>query len=253
MPKRLADDFPTVPEQDWLDEEDVSAESEEDLVHLNAASMSSAVVWGTDWTAATIADQLRRETISLAPAFQRRDAWTDERKSRFIESLIMGLPIPQIVLAEQIKAKGKFIVIDGKQRLLSLSKFTGIGLATDQQALTLKGLKLWESLNGHTFADLNSDSKFADLLSAFENQSIRTVVIRGWKNEEVLYTIFHRLNTGSLPLSPQELRQALHPGPFLNFAADFSENNRSLRTMLGLTRPDFRMCGLHPENSAEMR
>src|SRR5262245_38677446 len=124
---------------DLFDEGDSSAESEEDLTKVNSSLLSTAVVWGTDWTAATLVDQLRRKTISLDPAFQRRDAWTDERKSRFIESLILGLPIPQLVLAENEKVKGKFIVIDGKQRLLSLSKFTGVGLAEDQEPLVLTG------------------------------------------------------------------------------------------------------------------
>lgn len=57
----------------------------------------------------------------------------------------------------------------------------------------------------------------------------------------MLYLIFHRLNTGSVPLSPQELRQALHPGPFLKFAVKYSESSEALRKVLGLTRPDFRM------------
>ena len=203
--------------------------------------LSSAVVWGTDWTAATIVDQLRRGAISLDPAFQRRDAWTDDRKSRFIESLVLGLPIPQLVLAENRLGKGRFIVIDGKQRLLSLSKFTGVGLAQDQPALVLTGLKVRTDLNRLTYEKLRSQSKYEDLISEFDNQAIRTVVIRGWKNEEVLYTIFHRLNTGSVPLSTQELRQALHPGPFLSFAAKFSEESQSLKSLLGLSKPDFRM------------
>src|SRR5438552_1026738 len=107
-------------EEEILGPEDASSESEEDITGVSASSLSSTVVWGTDWTAATIVDQLRRQTIYLDPAFQRRDAWTDDRKSRFIESLILGLPIPQLVLAEKKRDKGKFIVIDGKQRLLSL-------------------------------------------------------------------------------------------------------------------------------------
>ncbi|MBN1461761.1 MAG: DUF262 domain-containing protein [Armatimonadetes bacterium] len=220
---------------------DVSGESEEDLTQVNPASLSSAVVWGTDWTAATLVDQLRRKTIALDPEFQRRDAWTDERKSRFIESLVLGLPIPQLVLAESENTKGKFIVIDGKQRLLSLLKFTGVGLDPNQQPLVLKGLTILTDLDKKTYAGMRADIRYADLVLAFENQSIRTVVIRGWKDEEVLYTIFHRLNTGSLPLSSQELRQALHPGPFLSFAARFSEESQPLRKVLGLTRPDFRM------------
>lgn len=224
-----------------FDQDDVAAESEEDLTSINAKSLGRAVVWGTDWTAATIVDQLKRGRITLDPEFQRRDAWKDDRKSRFIESLIMGLPIPQLVLAEHAKIKGRFIVIDGKQRLLSLSKFTGVGLAKDQKPLTLSGLKIRKDLNKRTYDDLKNDSLYEDLLSEFDNQSIRTVIIRGWQKEEVLYTIFHRLNTGSVPLSTQELRQALHPGPFLSWIARFSEESDGLRKLLGLSRPDFRM------------
>jgi hypothetical protein len=221
--------------------EDESAETEDDLVGVTPALLSNAVVWGTDWTAGTIVDQLKRHRIALDPAFQRRDAWTDDRKSRFIESLILGLPIPQLVLAEDNKSKGRFIVIDGKQRLLSLSKFTGVGLAADQQPLVLSGLKVRHDLNKLVFKDIKNQVKYESLVSEFENQPIRTVVIRGWKTEEVLYTIFHRLNTGSVPLSTQELRQALHPGPFLTFAAKFSEQSQVIQDLLGLSRPDFRM------------
>lgn len=233
-----------VTESDHLDydeEYDPSLESEDDLVGVSAASLSSAVAWGTDWTAATIVDQLKRGTIALDPAFQRRDAWSNDRKSLFIESLILGLPIPQLVLAENAKAKGRFIVIDGKQRLLSLSRFSGVGLAEDQEPLELSGLKVRDDLNKLSYAEIKSKAKYENLVSEFENQPIRTVVIRGWKNEEVLYTIFHRLNTGSVPLSTQELRQALHPGQFLSFAAKFSEQSKPLQLLLGLSRPDFRM------------
>jgi hypothetical protein len=227
--------------ENMYEEVDASAESEDDLIGVTAASLSNAVIWGTDWTAATIVDQLSRGTIALDPAFQRRDAWTDERKGRFIESLFLGLPIPQLVLAENNKVKGRFLVIDGKQRLLSLSKFTGVGLAKDQEPLVLSGLKVRTDLNKLTYASIKGQAKYENLLSEFENQPIRTVVVRGWKTEEVLYTIFHRLNTGSVPLSTQELRQALHPGPFLNFAAKFSEQSRPLQDLLGLSKPDFRM------------
>lgn len=226
---------------DSFDDQDVSAESEEDLSGLAPESLGSTVVWSTDWTAATIIDQLRRGTIALDPAFQRRDAWSADRKGRYIESLVLGLPVPQIVLAEDRNFKGRFIVIDGKQRLLSLSKFAGVGLVVGQEPLTLSGLTIRNELNGATYSQLSSEARFQSLLTAFENQPVRTVVVRGWKNEKVLYTIFLRLNTGSVPLSPQELRQALHPGPFLTFADEFSAKSRVLQKLLGLTSPDFRM------------
>lgn len=70
-------------------------EGEEDLASLNTATFSQAVVFSTDWTAETILLQLEKGNISLDPGYQRRDAWRPERKSRFIESLLLGLPIPQ--------------------------------------------------------------------------------------------------------------------------------------------------------------
>ena len=80
---------------DWL-ETDPSEEGEEDL----SVVQTDAVVTSTDWTTETIVSQLRRGNIELNPSFQRRDAWRPIRKSRLIESLIIGLPVPQIVLAE---------------------------------------------------------------------------------------------------------------------------------------------------------
>jgi hypothetical protein len=93
------------------------AESEEDLQSIDPSLLGQAVVFGTDWTAATLIDQLRRGNIKLDPIFQRRDAWDTKRKSRFIESIVLGLPIPQIVLAEAKDDRGSFLVIDGNQRL----------------------------------------------------------------------------------------------------------------------------------------
>src|SRR5690349_27694 len=88
---------------------DPSAESEADLTGP-VGDVSQAVVTATDWTVQTVLTQLERGNIQLNPRFQRRDAWTGVRKSRFIESLFLGLPIPQLVLAEQPKRRGQFIV-----------------------------------------------------------------------------------------------------------------------------------------------
>lgn len=80
-----------------------------------------------------------------------------------------------------------------------------------------------------------------DDLSSFENQPIRTIVIKNWPNETFLYHVFLRLNTGSVPLSPQELRQALHPGEFVSFLDKYSLESKALREILKLKKPDFRM------------
>ena len=96
-------------------------------------------------------------------------------------------------------------------------------------------------MNGKTIQALESDANFADDLTAFQNQTIRTVVIKAWPNEAVLYLIFLRLNTGSVQLSPQELRRALHPGPFVSFADERSATIVGLQRILKTTKPDFRM------------
>lgn len=89
------------------------AESEDDLGKQEILEYSKAVLWGTDWTAETIVSQLNKGNIELNPEFQRRDAWDLKKKSRFIESLILGLPVPPIILAEESSKKNSYIVIDG--------------------------------------------------------------------------------------------------------------------------------------------
>jgi hypothetical protein len=121
---------------------------------------------------------LRRENIKLDPIFQRRDAWNVQRKSRFIESIVLGLPIPQIMLAEDKDERGSFLVIDGKQRLLSLQQFAGIGIEPPASGLVLKGLTFRAELNDKSYDDLKNDTRLRNQLNAFDNQPIRTVVVK---------------------------------------------------------------------------
>ena len=182
-------------------------------------SSGSVVVFSTDWTTETIVSQIERGNINLSPEFQRRDAWQRSRKSKFIESLFLGLPVPQIVIAESKTEKGKYIVIDGKQRLLTLMQFAAKDLGKYGN-LNLSGLQILRSLNGKNKVKIGDgivDGEDYIDISAFDNQSIRTVVVRNWNDESVLYEIFLRLNQGSVTLSPQELRQALLPGKFTKF------------------------------------
>jgi uncharacterized protein with ParB-like and HNH nuclease domain len=202
--------------------------------------ISGIVVAGTDWTTATIVDQLVRENIQLNPRFQRRDAWNIVRKSRFIESIFLGFPIPQIVLASNEKERGKFIVLDGKQRLLTILQFYGRS-ETQNNSFALKGLEFRPDLNGCKHEDLENNSLFKSVLDALDNQTIRTTLIRNWHTENFLYKIFLRLNVESTPLSPQELRQALHPGDFINFLDDQSVKSQALRKIFKSKNPDFRM------------
>lgn len=202
--------------------------------------ISEIVVSGTDWTTATIIDQLVRDNIQLNPRFQRRDAWNITPKSRFIESIILGFPIPQIVLASNEKNRGKFIVLDGKQRLLTILQFYGRS-ETPNNGFALKGLEFRHDLNGCRHEDIESNLFSTSIIDALDNQTIRTTLIRNWHTENFLYKIFLRLNLESTPLSPQELRQALHPGNFINFLDDQSVKSQALRKIFKSKNPDFRM------------
>ena len=228
------------------DEELLPDDQQEELADLQLQDnwFSGPSLWGTDWTTETIVNQLRRGNIDMNPRFQRRNAWANTRKSLFIESLILGLPVPQIILAEdrQRKGKGGFVVIDGKQRLLTLRQFSAeTSIDEPFEQLRLTGLRDRSDLNGLTYEALQADGRFENELNTFDNQTIRTVVIRGWRDERYLYSVFLRINTGSVQLSPQELRQALHPGGFSDFVDDVSVEHPGVRGLLKLKAPDFRM------------
>lgn len=227
--------------EDGFRQADPGEEGEDDLRGTDPVLLTRAVVTSTDWTTETILSQLSRGNITLDPRFQRRDAWKVDRKSRFIESLILGLPVPQIVLAERPGQRGSYIVIDGKQRLLTLSQFCGQSTGSRSNAFPLTDLSIRADLNNVAYADLQEQEQYAGDFREFQNQTIRTVVVRSWHSDAFLYTVFLRLNTGSLPLSPQELRQALHPGPFVSFADEVSQQCRLLHSTLHLRSPDFRM------------
>jgi hypothetical protein len=214
--------------------DEVGEETEDELQVDYLKNISDVVTWSTDWTVETIITQIEKGNIDLRPRFQRRDAWNPVKKSRFIESVIYGLPIPQIVLAENKASKGKFIIVDGKQRLLTLYQFCS---TQSDKTLILAGLNN-STLNGKNKGKLSLDNE--DLYNNFINQSIRSVIIKNWPSDPFLYTIFFRLNTGSLGLSPQELRLALKPGPFMDYAENFSRNDK-IKRLLKLDEPDYRM------------
>ena len=84
------------------DREEVNEFETAEQLKSELKEIPEIIVSGSDWTTETIFNQLVRQNIDLNPRFQRRDAWDRKRKSRFIESIILGLPIPQIVIDRSI-------------------------------------------------------------------------------------------------------------------------------------------------------
>ena len=222
-------------------EVDENSQEDESEIVADAASFKQLMLWGTDWTVETILNQLKKGNIELNPKYQRRNVWDLAKKSKLIESLIIGLPVPEVILAESKEKKGSYIVIDGKQRLLTIRQFCADETDDVFKNFKLRKLTILKDLNGINFKDIRDDPILDDYQSAFENQTIRTIVIKNWPNENVLFKIFHRLNTASLQLSPQELRQALHPGLFLDYVDEYSQESEEIKKVLNLRDPDPRM------------
>jgi hypothetical protein len=146
------------------------------------------------------------EEINIQPAFQRMFRWTQAQQSRLIESMLLGLPVPQIVLFQ--REDGVLELIDGLQRISSIIRFitgkTPIEAREDQEQTTkLDGCDLLPSLNGKTFAD------FAPVLQLeLKRKTLRAIVIRRTNDPNLRYDMFKRLNAGGSPAEPHEVRNA---------------------------------------------
>jgi len=218
-----------------LFEDDEGAEGSSDY-KIDPSDFSEIFVVPSDWTVSTLRSELV-DIVDLEPHFQRRSVWTARAKSKFIESLILGIPIPQILLAERRDERNEFLVLDGKQRLSAIKEF--FDTSGENGVFRLQGLDDLTELNGQSWLSLReSHPKF---VRAIDAAVIRTAVIRGWKRDDVLYEIFHRLNSGSVRLSPMELRMSLIRGPFVREAIRQTADCQNLQRMLGLKNPDKRM------------
>jgi hypothetical protein len=161
----------------------------------------------------------------LDPEYQRRHRWSDERKSRLIESFLMNVPVPPVFFYERDLAR--FEVMDGRQRLTALSDFYG-----DEFALI--GLQYWSDLEGRKYSQL--PSKVRDGIDRRYISSI--ILLKETAPSEELAAmlkklVFERLNSGGVKLGGQETRNAVYDGPLNKLCLRLSENE-SFRRMWGI-------------------
>lgn len=199
-------------------------DEDEDLGYeITPNDIRETVLFATDWTIGSLTEFMKVGDIDFAPRFQRRDVWPLDRKSRYIESLMLHLPVPSIVLAE--KKRGSYIVLDGKQRLLTIAQFLGLAPSSPSNRFKLKKLEVLQDLNNKDWEMVCSDG---DLKRELESCTIRSIVVRNWKHHKILHLLFERLNTESTKLVAQELRMAMFPGPFVDFVYDTSVTSKGL-------------------------
>ncbi|NKF14402.1 DUF262 domain-containing protein [Rhizobium phaseoli] len=145
--------------------------------------------------------KIERAEIDLSPEFQRAFVWDELKQSRLIESMIIKIPLPAFYIDATTAVR--WIVVDGLQRLTTLYRYCRL------QDFALSGLQFLTELNGKKFDELPPEYKVAiedDTQLMFYNLMPGTPPL-------AKYTIFSRVNTGGMQLTPQEIRHALNQGP----------------------------------------
>lgn len=225
-------------EENWLEDYEEEQEEEEFSFPIEYNITSSP----NDFNIKTLND-LMEEGIIKIPSFQRNFVWDIKRASKLIESIIMGLPVPQIFFYEE--DKNKFVVVDGQQRLMSIYYFMKKRFPRKEKRQELRAILDKEGeipqsilLNNAYFEDFilklpdplpgrenrlhgaDYDSLSTDDRRSFELRTIRSIIIRQYEPDpnkdkhSSMYEIFYRLNTGGINLKPQEIRTCLYHSEF---------------------------------------
>jgi hypothetical protein len=137
------------------------------------------------------------------PEYQRQFVWDNLRQSKFIESVLLGLPVPYVFAADT--GDGRLEIVDGSQRLRTLVSFLG-------NELTLKGLEILDELNGFKIENLTKSRQ-----RKINNSTIRMIALTDKSDEDVRFMMFERINTGSDLLKEMEKRKGIFGGKFIDF------------------------------------
>ncbi len=211
-----------------LDEEsnvidNVDDESSAEAEQINYPQKFSISSFGADYDVRGLVQRLNEKSIVI-PSFQRNYVWNIVDASKFIESLLLGLPVPGIFLAKDLNSN-KLLVIDGQQRLKSLQFFyAGYFNPKESESTSrvfkLKGVK--EQYSGMRYQDLNQDTRIL-----LDNSIIHATIIKqdSPENDDTsIYYVFERINSGGRILTPQEIRTAAFHGSLIHLLSELNTN-----------------------------
>lgn len=153
--------------------------------------------------------KLKRKQLITNPEFQRNLIWKPEQKSLFIESVLLNIPLPPLYVNQSLE--GKYIIVDGLQRTTTLEEFVDNNFA-------LTNLRVLTELNGRRFDDLSESYR-----TKIEDKKLFIYVIRPSVPLQMVYDIFHRINTGGTQLTRQEIRNCFYIGPATRLLKELSE------------------------------
>ncbi|MFD3165185.1 DUF262 domain-containing protein [Herpetosiphon sp. NSE202] len=154
--------------------------------------------------------------LIIDPEFQRLFRWSDEQKTRFIESILLGIPIPPIFVAEN--EKGQWELVDGLQRVSTILSFFGILRKKDTNLDDEKNH--WSLLKGDLVEDLENftANSLPQKLSLSLKRAVCRIEIIRWNSKvDMRYELFNRLNTGGSILTDQEIRNCIFRGKSVHF------------------------------------
>lgn len=181
----------------------------------------------------SLIDELENEEINLSPDFQRAtDVWDDTKKSRLIESILLGLPLPSFYFNEDEGGMTRS-VIDGVQRLCAIRDFI-LGKKVDGifRFLALENLQFLKQYEGKKFSDLTRPD-----IRRIHSMRVTTNTLGYQTPSEVKLIIFQRVNSAGVPLTEQEMRHALNQGIPADFIRALSENKSFLRATSNKIKP----------------
>lgn len=156
------------------------------------------------------------------PEYQRDFTWDEERQSKLIESIILGLPIPFIFVAENRDSSWE--IVDGSQRIRTIHAFIN-------NSLCLRNLKSIVSLNGYKFSELDESRQ-----GKFLNTALRIIVLSEETTDDVKTDMFERINRGSDLLKPMEKRKGIYVGVFNTFIYDYCKENSKFKDLIKIDK-----------------
>lgn len=172
--------------------------------------------YGADYPVETLVNRISRQDFYL-PDFQRSYVWSLPQASRFIESLLLGLPIPSLFLFRESDTN-KHLIIDGQQRLRTLQYFKS-GTFRDRAFRLVDVSEPWL---GKAYAELAAEDQ-----RRLDDALIHCIIFRQDAPEadnSSIYEVFERLNSGGIKLSAQEIRVCVSHGPFVGLLARLNAN-----------------------------
>jgi uncharacterized protein with ParB-like and HNH nuclease domain len=178
----------------------------------------SITAYGADYTVDSLVKRLKAGDISL-PDFQRGYVWTYSQACRFIESLLLGLPVPGIFLSKE-ESTQKLLVIDGNQRLRTLQFFFDGVFEPSKKAFELRGVV-------SRFKDMTYKTLPDEARRRLDDSILHATIVRQDEPEDEnssTFLIFERLNTGGTDLQSQEIRSAIYHGEFKELLKELNRN-----------------------------